>query len=245
VSTDGAPDTTAAVHTSYEEHGRRNSVEPLVLLHGGLSGGSGCWRAQIPAFAVHHQLYAPDRRGHGRTPDVDGPYSYEAMADETVVFLEQVVRRPSHLLGFSDGGNVALHVARDRPDLVRKIVVIGANFHHDGLHPSFLASLGRSTDPPAIVAAKVEQMWRTGPTMAPADLRRIEAEVLVMVGDDDCITHAHTVTLFESLRHGQLAVIPGTSHLVAEEKPSLVNRIILEFLADGRPRRSWPMRFTD
>jgi pimeloyl-ACP methyl ester carboxylesterase len=256
------PATDAPVCTAYEEHGRRRDAEPVVLLHGGLLGGAATFGAQVTALAGRHQVYLPDRRGHGRTPDVPGPYTYEDMAAETIAFLTEVVRAPAHLVGFSDGGDVALLVARDRPDLVHKVVAIGANFHHDGLHPAFLAGLRGEPGAPAWASArnssaqitqgpapateiidKVEQMWLTGPTMTTADLARIQAPVLVLVGDDDCVSFDHTVTLFESLPHGQLAVVPGTSHLALEEKPSLVNALIVDFLADGRPRRTLPVRF--
>jgi len=254
-------ETVTTVRTAYEEHGRRRDAEPVVLLHGGLLGGAATWGAQIPALASRHRVYVPDRRGHGRTPDVPGPYSYEEMADETVDFLTQVVRTPAHLIGFSDGGDIALLVARDHPDLVRKVVTIGANYHHEGLHPAFLAGLRGEPGAPTWASArssseqittgpapadeiidKVEQMWLTGPTMTTADLARVAAAVLVMVGDDDCVTFDHTVSLYESLPHGQLAVIPGTSHLCLEEKPALVNSLIVDFLGDGRPRRTLPVR---
>lgn len=251
----------APVRTAYEEHGRGDALAtPVVLLHGGLVGGA-TWRAQLPALAAVHHVFVPDRRGHGRTPDVEGAYTYEAMSEETIMFLRDVVRRPAHLIGFSDGGNVALHVARDRPELVHKMVLVGTNYHHDGLHPGFTAGLRDEPGAPAWVRAihapaadphgaasrevltKVERMWATGPTLTVAELERIDVPALVMVGDDDCISYAHTVQLFESLPRGQLAVIPGTSHLVMEEKPLLVNMLILDFLADGRPRRCLPMRF--
>ena len=55
------------VHTYYEEHG---SGDPLLLLHGGLADASG-FALQTPAFAERYRVLVPDRRGHGRTPDVD------------------------------------------------------------------------------------------------------------------------------------------------------------------------------
>ncbi len=67
-----------------------------------------------------------------RTADTDEPFSYDAMADETIAFIERL-DRAVYLLGHSDGGNVALVVARRRPDLVRRAVVVGANFHYEGL----------------------------------------------------------------------------------------------------------------
>ena len=53
-------------------------AEPLVLLHGGMSEGS-AWGANAPAMASRYRTYIPDRRGHGKTPDVDGPLTYDAM----------------------------------------------------------------------------------------------------------------------------------------------------------------------
>lgn len=250
----------AGVRTYYAEHGDGPAV---VLLHGGMTGGDS-WSPQISALAERFRVLVPDRRGHGRTPDVDGPYTYGAMAEETIAFIEQMASGPAHLVGWSDGANVAMHVARDRPDLVGAVVAIGGNFHHDGLHPGFDEMMSDDPDAPEmammrapyeatspdgaghwpVFMAKVLEMWANGPTMTVADLSRITSPVLVMVGDDDCITYEHTVTLFESLPHGQLAVIPGTSHLVPMEKPALVNALILDFLADTSTRRWLPMRFT-
>jgi pimeloyl-ACP methyl ester carboxylesterase len=213
-------------------------------------------------LAARHHLYLPDRRGHGGTPDVPGEYSYPSLAAETERFVEEVVHEPAHLIGFSDGGNVALHVALRRPDLVRTLVVIGANFHHRGLHPAFAAAVrgdpgaaawatAHDPDPhscPEVAAqfpdvvAKLARMWRGGPTLTPEDLARIVAPTLVIVGDDDCIDHHHTVELYEHLPDAQLAVIPGTSHLCIDERPRLLNALLLDFLEDPRPRRSLPLR---
>jgi pimeloyl-ACP methyl ester carboxylesterase len=52
----------------------------------------------------------------------------------------------------------------------------------------------------------------------------------VLVGDDDMVTLEHTMSLYRAIRNSELAVVPGTSHLVAMEKPDLVNRLVLDFL---------------
>ena len=86
-------------------------------------------------------------------------------------------------------------------------------------------------------------MWAVEPTLTTDDLRKISAPVLVMAGDDDLMTLAHTASLYESLPSGQLAVIPGTSHAVALEKPDLVSRLIQDFLVGpGKPKTSMPVR---
>jgi pimeloyl-ACP methyl ester carboxylesterase len=247
-----------AVKTWYEQSG---DGDPLVLLHGGMSNGSE-WALQTPAFAERYTVYVPDRRAHGRTPDVDGPLTYDAMADDTVAFLETVVGGPAHLVGWSDGGIVALTVALARPDLVRRQVVIGTNFHYSGLMGDS-ADLGDDPDAPGLAMfkdmyqavsadgpehwpvfhAKTARLWREEPAFTVADLGRIPTPTLVMVGDDEPIWLAHTTGLYESLPAGQLAVVPGTSHMLTLEKPALVNELVLDFLGQtDEPETLWPIR---
>ena len=112
------------VRTWYEVEGQG---EPLLLLHGGFVTNE-TWGPQRADFAADHRTFLPERRAHGHTPDVEGPLSYHGMAQDTIDFLTSVVGGPAHLVGWSDGGIVALLVAIARPDFVRKIVVTGANF---------------------------------------------------------------------------------------------------------------------
>src|SRR6266496_1280181 len=114
--------------TWYDQDGKG---EPLVLLHGGLCPND-TWAPQISAFREHFRVLAPERQGHGHTPDLDGPLSYDRMTAHTIGFLETVVSQPTHLVGWSDGGIIGLLIAISRPDLVRKLVVIGANFDTGG-----------------------------------------------------------------------------------------------------------------
>jgi pimeloyl-ACP methyl ester carboxylesterase len=89
----------------------------------------------VPELAQHFHVLRPDRRGHGRTPDIDGPITYDLMARDTIAFLEQVVGRPVYLLGHSDGAPVALLPALERSDLVRRLVLSAGVFHHEGWAP--------------------------------------------------------------------------------------------------------------
>ncbi|MGZ8750751.1 MAG: alpha/beta fold hydrolase, partial [Pseudonocardia sp.] len=81
------------------------------------------------------RVYSPDRRGHGRSPDVEGPIDFDGAATDTIAFLQDVVGGPADLVGFSDGATTALHVALRRPDLVRRMVMISGQYHHEGLLP--------------------------------------------------------------------------------------------------------------
>jgi pimeloyl-ACP methyl ester carboxylesterase len=102
---------------------RRGAGEPLVLLHPGMADAR-AFDPNIDALAERFQVYTPERRGHGRTPDVDGPITYDGMARDTIEFLQTIVGGPAHLLGCSDGAIVALQTALLRPDFVRRLVLV-------------------------------------------------------------------------------------------------------------------------
>jgi pimeloyl-ACP methyl ester carboxylesterase len=246
------------VHMYYEVHGVGDS---LVLLHGGF-GGVHSWEAQVSDLAERYRAFVPEQRGRGHTPDIEGPISYQILVDDAIAFLERVAGPPAHLIGASDGGIIGLMVAMQRPDLLRKLVTIGANFHHEGLVPASMWTEASPDDEAwatprrryeavspdgadhfPVVLAKLQRMWREEPTLQTSDLTTISIPVLVAAGDDDAIKPEHTIALYEALPNGQLAVIPGTSHAVFMEKPGLLNQLILAFLAeDGPPDTILPIR---
>jgi pimeloyl-ACP methyl ester carboxylesterase len=231
--------------TWYAEHGQG---DPLVYLHGGFSSSREFGPVR-EAYAERFHVFTPDRRGHGRTPDVPGPFTYERYAQDATAFLDEVVGGPAHLVGYSDGAITALLVALARPDLVRRMVLIAGQFHHSGLIPAFfhgpdpVAEL-QATPLPAwyaeespdgaehfpVVAAKIIENALTGPTLTAGQLAGVPARTLVMSGDDDAITLEHTIEMYRALPDAELAVVPGTSHLLLMEKPALVTQLVLDFL---------------
>jgi len=245
------------VRTYYEVYGEG---EPLVLLHGGLATAES-WAMQVPALAERYRVYVPERRGHGRTPDVEGPITYEMMAADTAAFLDAAGTGAAHLVGWSDGAVVGMLVALRRPKLVRKLVVIGQYFNADGEVPEFRAMIDYwdsnlpeelhevydrvSPDGPEhfpVVLEKMMRMWREEPDIALLELAGVRAPALVMQGDDDIVKVEHSAAVSATLPDAQLAVIPGTSHMAPLEKPDLVNRLILGFLSDHQPEKMMSLR---
>ncbi len=240
----------------YEEVG---TGAPLLLLHGGLES-SESWAAQTPALAEHYRVVLIDRRGHGRTPDVDGPITYELMRDDTTACIEALDVAGAHLVGFSDGGILALMVAIQRPDLVGRIVSIGGNTSSEAYTLETRAALGAGSPVVDVMRAdyenatpdgsehwpvvrdKIEHLWWETPLDFTDQLDRITTPTLVMAGDDDCIEPAHSIEMFQCLPRGRLGIIPGASHAAPIEQPELVNRIILDFL-DGpeKPAELMPL----
>jgi pimeloyl-ACP methyl ester carboxylesterase len=218
--------------------------EALVLLHPG-GADARAWALNLPAMAVRFRTYTPERRGHGRTPDVEGPISYELMVQDTIAFLERVVGEPVHLVGDSGGANVALLVALRRPELIRRLVLISGVFHRDGWVPSAIdpdqepheaiahgyAEL--SPDGPdhfPVVLAKLKRMEYEEPTLRAGDLGAVASRTLVMLADDDEVILEHAIEMYRSLPDAELAIIPGTSHGLLHEKPALCNATLIEFL---------------
>ena len=106
------------------------ATESVVILHGGMSQSEG-FDNKLAAAVKGFDVHSYDRAGHGRTPDQIGSFHFDFQFKEAVAFLEDVVKEPAHLIGYSDGGIISLMVAINRPDLVKTITLIGANYHHD------------------------------------------------------------------------------------------------------------------
>lgn len=229
------------VRSWYDEQGEG---EPLVLLHPG-GADARAWAPNIEPLAARFHVFTPERRGHGRTPDVEGPITYELMASDTVAFLERVVGGAAHVVGCSAGTSVALLVALRRPDLVRRLVLIAGVFHRDGWVPD---AIDPDASPPEVLArgyaelspdgadhlpvvsAKLARMSWEEPTLTESDLSGVGSRTLVRVADDDEVMLEHAIALYRGVPDAELAVVPGTSYGLLHEKPALCNSIMVDFL---------------
>ena len=98
----------------------RGEGHPLLLLHG--NGESGDYFArQIPYFSKSRKVYAVDTRGHGQSPRGTAPFTIDQFAEDLLDFMDEHDMAQVRILGFSDGGNVALSFALKNPERVRQI----------------------------------------------------------------------------------------------------------------------------
>ncbi len=225
-----------------------NHGEALVLLHGGLSATEDWDRYVLPAVEDSFHVFAYDRTGQGRTGDQVGSLHFSFQTREAIAYLEDIVKEPAHLIGWSDGGIISLMVAMERPDLVRSVIAIGANYHHEsGGEPMELWEVSyedrqehaeRSPDSPEAIDSKVARMWAiwtSEPTLSTDDLGKVLCPTLIMAGDDENFSLAHIASMYEAIPQGRLAIVPGTSHYVIKEKPELTQAIIKDFLDNLAP----------
>jgi pimeloyl-ACP methyl ester carboxylesterase len=219
------------VRQYYEVHG---SGDPVVLLHGGMCTIE-TWGAQTAALAEKYTVYLPERRGHGRTHDPEGPLTYELQADDTAAFMDALGVTNALVAGWSDGGNVGLILAIKRPDLVRKLILLGCAAHTDG-YTTFdnLQAMDVNALPPMVIDAykalspdgpdhlpvffeKIHKMWVTEPAHDLTELEAITCPTLVMIGDDDFIRIDHVGAMAKAIPDSQVAVVPGTDHMAGAE----------------------------
>ena len=221
-------------HRMYYETG--GSGRPLLLLHGGGNSIHSSFAKQLDVFARTHAIVAPEQIGHGHTPDVAGPLTYARMADDTAALLVQLKLKDVDVIGWSDGGIVALILAVQHPELVRRLVVSGANFAPEGYFPDDVRQMrAKDVASPTTIAQRLNHLWATSPTkdeLNPELLASLHRRVLVMAGDHDLIQLDHTIALYHALPDARLCILPGTTHSTLIQRPEWVNAIVASFLEE-------------
>jgi pimeloyl-ACP methyl ester carboxylesterase len=238
-------------HIYYEIHG---SGRPLLLLHGGGNSIAGSWKRQIVDFSPTREVITPEQSGNGHSPDIAGPFSYSKMTEDTAELLRQLHLKDVDVVGWSDGGIIALMLAIRHPELVRRVVATGANTDLDELegsdgavHP--VAPSGNTTDTDIlndhdslsaddptyadVVDRKLKELWRTRPVaseLSMALLGKVQARVLVMSGDHDAIPVEHALRIFHALPHAELWILPDTGHPTFQDRPDWTDPMVLSFL---------------
>jgi pimeloyl-ACP methyl ester carboxylesterase len=224
----------AAIHGHKIYYATRGSGSTLVLLHGGGDSGEHSFARQLDVFSQRHRIVAPDQVGQGRTPEVPGPLTYTGMMDDTAALLRHLELKHVDLVGFSDGGILALMLAVRHPELVRRLVISGVNVAPEGLNAEDLDELRATQSPhPKTMDEKLAHLWLTSPTEAELNLgvlATIRQPVLVISGDRDAITLEHTLKIFHALPEAQLCILPGTDHATFSGRSEWLNPIINAFL---------------
>jgi pimeloyl-ACP methyl ester carboxylesterase len=219
---------------------------PLVLIHG--SGQSVAdMAAQIDGFRDQYQIIVGDSRAHGKSGMSEQQMTYRQMASDWAGLISELAGEPVRVIGWSDGGNIALELARAYPNLIERVAVMGANLapNESAVYPWAVnwvqeesANIDRQLE-----AGDTSQNWaalkqqfyllRELPDMTLEELASIEAPVLVMAGDRDIIREEHTLLIYQTLPNAHLAIFPGETHFTPSTDPELFNRTVDRFM--GQP----------
>lgn len=214
---------------------KTGSGPPLLLLHGN-GEDSSYFVHQLPVFSRDFTVYAVDTRGHGKSPRGSAPFTLSQFADDLLDFLDQQGLPQADILGFSDGGNIALLFALRYPRRVGRLILNGANLDPRGVKarvqfPTVLGYHAASLfqNPRARANAEMLGLMVNEPHIPPEALKKLTMPVLVVAGTRDMIRERHTRLIADSIPGAQLAILPG-DHFVAHGNPDAFNRAVLDFL---------------
>ncbi|OPC37762.1 alpha/beta fold hydrolase [Elizabethkingia miricola] len=212
----------------YEEYGKG---QPLILLHGN-NGSISDFSKQIPFFAKNYRVIAVDTRGQGRSTDLtQDAYSYEKFASDLYQVIKSLNLEQVDIIGWSDGGNTALIFNYEHPEMVNRIVTIGANMNPAGVKETLIEQLKKQVagnDPKT--NQRLIQLMLNHPDIKSNQLSLITNPVLVVAGSDDVIKDEHTRLIHKLIRNSELAIIPNATHYIPFEQPEKLNELMLNFL---------------
>jgi len=223
----------------YEVYGEG---KPLVLLHGSFMSIDMTFSQLIPELSKTRKIIAVEFQGHGRTADIERPFSAENFADDVAGVLKFLKIDSADILGYSLGGEVAAQVAIRQPKMVRKLVIVSSAFKFEGWSPETRAVFPMIT-PEIFAKTPIKTEYdRLAPdtthwsqfikkmvqfVSTPFDFtdkaRSLKKPMLLIFGDSDGILPEHAAEMFRSaggvrngdmagLPNSQLAIFPGTSH---------------------------------
>jgi pimeloyl-ACP methyl ester carboxylesterase len=210
---------------------------PLILLHGN-GEDAGYFVHQMEPFAKHFRVIAIDTRGHGQTPRGNAPFTIRQFAEDLLGFMDQQSIEKAHILGFSDGGNIAMVFAMAHPERVEKLILDGANLDAAGVKRSIqipieigyrIAKIFAGKSPEAKKNAELLGLMVNDPNVKPEELAKIQCPTLVIAGSKDMIKEEHTRLIAQSIPGAEMAILPG-NHFVANKNPDAFNEAVLRFL---------------
>ena len=195
----------------YQEDGQG---QPLLLLHGG-SLTHKSWQWFAPEAAKQFRVIAMDSRGHGGTDNPGGAFSYDLMADDVAAVIEALKLEKPMVVGYSDGGIIALNLAVRHPGATKAVIVAGATHrvaadehYFDGMEAYYLTRGKGSISAEELAAVESQRpqmaeryaqfhkdwkqlltqiwpMWTMETVTPPEELAKIKVPLLVLLGDRD------------------------------------------------------------
>jgi pimeloyl-ACP methyl ester carboxylesterase len=232
----------------HEVHGEG---EPLILLHGGVTGIAGI-EPLLPGLAAHRQVIAVELQAHGRTGDSDRPLSFDAMADDVAGLMAAIGLERADWMGYSLGGGVALRATIRHPETVRRLILVSTPYARDGWYPEVLegmaqlgpaAAAGMKQSPFAklypkvdwaVLFTKLRDLLEQDYDLA-GEVTAMKAPTVLAFADADAVRPAHIVEFYGLLGGGKrdagldgslrptarLAILPGFSHYDICTAPAL------------------------
>ena len=215
------------IQVAYCQHGRGKA---LILLHGNSGSKAAFKKHQREHFSDFH-TYAIDRRGHGQSRSQDSSLSISSIADDIIHFCEVVQIQQAYVIGYSDGGNVALFLAHKAPRMFPRLIAISPNYLVSGTTDSTLRTINRIYKVQKFLDRIGFNMKKyimrfdlmlTDIGITEEELQGIQADVRILYAEDDMVKEEHLLRLAELVPGASLQRIPGCTHLSIISNPQAI-----------------------
>ena len=240
----------------YQAYGDdRPNHAPIVLIHGSTIDSHTDWNSIAPELARHYRVFAPDCRGHGRSNNPGMSYSFQELADDVAAFVRTMGYEKAHIIGHSNGGNVALVTLMEHPEIVQTCIPQAANAY---VTRYLIEREPKVFDPDRVAREAPEwrdeminlhnevngkEYWRellwltmkeiiSEPNYSPSDLARVERPTLVIMGAEDKVNapDEHAQYIANNIPNAELWIPEKTGHNVHLERREEWLAKVLDFL---------------
>lgn len=240
----------------YEDTGKGM---PLLLMSG-FGRTASDWKPYIPEFSKYFRVIAIDLPGHGRSDymDTTDVYLHKTAAEYIIGLLDTLHIDSVDVMGASSGGFIALYISTMRPQLTKKIVVVGGQVYYSNTTRNVITSLGGPEKNPMVTLESLikthgkqkgtliaRQFWNFrklygDPSFTPDVLSTIKANALIIHGDNDPIAPVTNAwEMYQNIPQAHLWIVPNGGHVpfaVPGNQDDFIRRV-LEFLRDDWKRK--------
>lgn len=209
----------------YESYG--TGGVPLVLLHGAFSSIHNSFGGLVAPLSANRRVIGFDLQGHGRTADIDRPMTHDNLVSDVVAALDALGIPQADLYGYSNGAAIALRVAVEHPERVRKLIVQSVSYQLGGVQPGLMDNLGEAQPSMMYETPWYAEYQQLNPKpdfdalfrkkseadkqirdFTDAQIGGLPMPVLLISGDNDLPTLEHTVKFYRLLGGGIFGDMP-------------------------------------
>ncbi|MHA2208969.1 MAG: alpha/beta fold hydrolase [Candidatus Thorarchaeota archaeon] len=238
----------------YEEIGNGT---PLILIHGGMLDANFSWKSYYPIFSQHFRVIATDSRGHGKSENPTKTFSYRLICDDIVALIKELELDRPLVIGYSDGGQAALEIGIEYPEVTRAIIAGGVLAEASEYYIECVKSWG-ANNPGDVDISKFEEtfpeflpilneihgaenwknlftsisnMWMDPDGFPGERVKKISVPTLILHGDrDEVIPLDDPLRIYRLIPNAELSIIPNADHMAVLSQIDVFSKIMLDFL---------------
>ena len=224
------------IHIAYTQYG---SGQALLLLHGN-SENKGIFKEyQTKHFSMFHAI-ALDSRGHGESKSTDEEYTINQYSDDVINFCKAKGIDEAYVIGYSDGGNIALFLAKKAPELFTRLIAISPNYLVSGTTDDGLRLIKRLNKIMGFLdrigfnfkkSLMRFNLMLTDIGITDDELKSIRTDIKIIYAEHDMIKETHLKQLAELIPTASLDKIEGCNHMTILNKREAIDvmkRYLLE-----------------